>query len=114
MALRHCPECDALRQGDTCTNCGWTHSRRRPRRRTDLGTNAWKTRSRTAREYHVDQHGLMCPGFPPTGHRPHHVDDIGALALHELDGPGSLPDRCVVLCREENGRIGAPTIGDRP
>lgn len=109
MALRHCPQCNALRKGDRCHACGWTNSRLRPRRRRDLGTHAWKARSRTAREYHVDQHGLICPGYPPTGHRPHHVDTIADLALHEIDGPGSHPDRCVVLCRQENGRIGAPT-----
>jgi hypothetical protein len=113
MALRHCPSCSALRNGDRCTACGWTHSRlaanRKPRTRADLGTNEWKRRSRNAREHHVATHGLWCPGWPPVHHPAHNVDDIGMLALHELDGPGSHPDRCVVLCQHINSSIGAPT-----
>lgn len=109
MALRHCPDCGALRRGDHCPSCGWTHSRRRPRVRRDLGTHAWKQRSRRAREAHVDRHGLVCPGWPTRGHRPHPVPSIGHLALHELDGPGSPDHRCVVICRSINSSIGAPT-----
>lgn len=106
-----CPSCGAGRpaRGAGCPRCGWEPTARtRPRRRADLGTAAWTRRSRTARELHVDTHGLVCPGFAPTGHDAHPVDSIGELALHEIDGPGSHPDRCVVLCRQENGRIGAP------
>lgn len=104
--LRPCPNCAAPRSGPSCPRCGWKHSSTRTRQRRDLGTYRWRVRSRTARELHVERHGLICPGLDD--HEPHHVDSITDLALHELDGPGSHPDRCVVLCASENGRIGAP------
>ena len=109
--LTACPECGAGRpRGDGCSSCGWRpQAKARPRRRADLGRPEWRRLSRTRRELHVEQHGLVCPGWPPTNHPPHHVNGLDELALHELDGPGSTPDRCAVLCAKENGRIGRPT-----
>jgi 5-methylcytosine-specific restriction protein A len=105
--LRPCPDCGAPRSGGACGRCGWAGASKVSGVRADLARPEWRRRSETELASWRAVHGDWCPGWPPSGHRPH---PDRHLALHhhtdDPDGPAS------VLCRIENGRLGAPGRDD--
>lgn len=106
MVMRPCPECGAGQTSGACTRCGWRSNRWRSNRRParpDLRRKEWVERSAEELAAHRATYGEWCPGWPPSQHEPHATSD---LTVHhhtdDPDGPTS------VLCRRENGRLGAP------
>jgi hypothetical protein len=93
VAQKPCLVCGRLSRGSRCPE----HEAERERARSSQPSRRaayrgdWATRSREAREVHVREHGLTCPGWGEYG--PHQVDGIGTLCL-DHDG--------IVLCRSCN------------